>query len=314
MEQAKNQSLAKAPAYDAITAIKNLTTSEETVNRFKDILGKKSGQFLASIISAVRGNEELQKAKPNSIMAAAMIAATLDLDINQSLGFAAIVPYKKNKKLPDGSWSSTVEAQFQIMTKGLVQLALRSGQYRNINVVEIYKDEYLGQNLITGDLRYQEMVDGDRDHGRTSNITGYVAYLEFVNGFQKTVYWSIEKIRQHASKFSQSWDKRTNQFRKGSAWDVHFEAMCKKTVLKNALSSWGILSTQMQQALIEDKDDLIVGESELMPDTQQITSTTPAAAIEQQTAPEEIDGDVEDFDDSDEPDLDELYNNGGKIS
>lgn len=314
MEQAKNQSLAKAPAYDAITAIKNLTTSEETVNRFKDILGKKSGQFLASIISAVRGNEELQKAKPNSIMAAAMIAATLDLDINQSLGFAAIVPYKKNKKLPDGSWSSTFEAQFQIMTKGLVQLALRSGQYRNINVVEIYKDEYLGQNLITGDLRYQEMADGDRDHGRTSNITGYVAYLEFVNGFQKTVYWSIEKIRQHASKFSQSWDKRTNQFRKGSAWDVHFEAMCRKTVLKNALSSWGILSTQMQQALIEDKDDLIVGESEPVADTQQITDTTPTAAIEQQTAPEEIDGDVDNFDDSDEPDLDELYQNGGKIA
>jgi recombination protein RecT len=312
MEQAKNQSLAKStPAYDAVTAIKNLTTSQETVQRFKDMLGKKSGQFLASVISAVRGNEELQKAKPNSIMAAAMIAATLDLDINQSLGFAAIVPYKKNKKMPDGSWSSTVEAQFQIMTKGLVQLALRSGQYRNINVVEIYKDEYLGQNLITGDLRYQEIVDGDRDHGRTSNITGYVAYLEFVNGFQKTVYWSLDKIKQHAFKFSQSYDKRTNQFRKGSAWDVHFEAMCKKTVLKNALSSWGILSTQMQQALIEDKDD-IQGESEPVPETQQITDTTPApiAAIEQSA-----DAEYEDApENSDEPDLDELYQNGGKIA
>jgi recombination protein RecT len=311
MEQAKNQSLAKStPAYDAVTAIRNITTSEDTVNRFKDVLGKKSGQFLASIISAVRGNEELQKAKPNSIMAAAMIAATLDLDINQSLGFAAIVPYKKNKKMPDGSWSSTVEAQFQIMTKGLVQLALRSGQYRNINVVEIYKDEYLGQNLITGDLRYQEIVDGDRDHGRASNITGYVAYLELVNGFQKTVYWSLDKIKQHAFKFSQSFDKRTNQFRKGSAWDVHFEAMCKKTVLKNALSSWGILSTQMQQALIEDKDDSIQGESEPVADTPQIQAPAPAAAIEQNSEPE-----YEDVpDDSDEPDLDELYQNGGKIA
>jgi recombination protein RecT len=300
MEQAKNQSLAAtAPASNPVMAIKRMASDPRYVARFQEVLGAKAPQFLASVVSAVRGNKELEKANPDSVMAAAMIAASLDLDINQSLGFAAIVPYKISKPLSkdrDGNvlkWDERVEGQFQIMTKGLVQLALRSGQYRNINVVEIYRDEYLGQSILTGELRYKEVVDGDRDHGRTTEITGYVAYLELINGFQKTVYWNMEKILNHAKKFSKSWNKQKNMFIKGSAWDSHFEAMCEKTVLKNTLSKWGILSTQMQKALSEDNDE-IQGESEPVPDTELIADTTaaptaPVAATGQAQAPEEYD-------------------------
>ena len=254
MQKAQNQSLARtAPVGNPVAQIKAMTSDPKYIARFQEVMGKKAPQFLASIVSAVRGNSELSKADPNSVMAAAMIAATLDLDINQSLGFAAIVPYKRNRKDPQGNWVSTVEAQFQIMTKGLVQLALRSGQYRNINVVEIYADEYETEDILAGVINIHPVASGDRAHGRTSAITGYAAYLELINGFRKTVYWTMDHIRQHAAKFSKSWDPKTGRFFKGSAWDSNFEAMCRKTVLKNALSSWGILSTQMQVAITSDQ-------------------------------------------------------------
>ena len=254
MRQARNQSLQQTSApTNPVAQIKSMASDPRIVLQFQEVIGKKAPQFLASIVSSVRGNPELSKADPNSVMAAAMIAATLDLDINPNLGFAAIVPYKKNKRDPNGNWSSTTEAQFQMMTKGFIQLALRSGQYRNINVTEIYADEFSGEDILSGEVILEAKGDGDRAHGRTNNIVGYVAYLEFINGFRKTVYWSMEKILNHAKKFSKSWDQKTNRFYKGSAWDSHYEAMCKKTVLKNSLSSWGILSTQMQQALVSDQ-------------------------------------------------------------
>lgn len=252
---ARNTSLTRQSSeiQNPVSAIKAMTADPKIISRFKEVIGAKAPQFLASVVSAVRTNPELQKADPASVMASAMIAATLNLDINPSLGFAALVPYKRNKRNFDGSWSSTTEAQFQVMTKGFVQLALRSGQYRNINVTEIYEDEYQGEDIITGEVLIQPVGDGDRAHGRTSQVVGYVAYMEFINGFRKTVYWTMEKILQHAKKFSKSYDKKTGNFYKGSAWDSHFEAMCRKTVLKNALSSWGILSTQMQDALVADE-------------------------------------------------------------
>ncbi len=254
MQRANNKSLAKSSAPgNPVAQIKSMASDPKYVSRFKEVIGKKAPQFLASVVSAVRGNPMLSNADPTSVMASAMIAATLDLDINPSLGFAAIVPYKKNKKNSDGSWSSTTQAQFQIMTKGFVQLALRSGQYRNINVVEIYEDEYDWEDILSGEIHLNPIPNGDRAHGRVSKIIGYAAYLEFINGFRKIVFWKMERIQQHAQKFSKSWDQKNGRFFKGSAWDTNYEAMCRKTVLKNSLSSWGILSTQMQTALVSDE-------------------------------------------------------------
>lgn len=309
IQRASNQSLAQsAPAGNPVAQIKSMASDPRYLARFQEVLGKKAPQFLASVVSAVRGNKELSKADPNSVMAAAMIAATLDLDINPNLGFAAIVPYKSNKKDANGNWSSVPEGQFQMMTKGYVQLSLRSGQYRNINVVEIYADEYEGEDILTGEIQIHPVADGDRAHGRTTNIVGYAAYLEFINGFRKTVFWSMEKILNHAKKFSKSWDPKGNRFYKGSAWDSHFEAMCRKTVLKNALSSWGILSTQMQTAIVADqgvKKDLDSEEIEY-PDNPREGFDGPVEDVEpMQEQPSPDAGQDPEFDEQDA--LDRMY-------
>jgi recombination protein RecT len=254
VNEAKNKSVAQsAPPQSVVDAIKKMTTDPEILGRFQTVLGQKAPQFLASIVSAVSATPQLQKASPMSVMGAAMVAATLNLDINPSLGFSAIVPYERTRKDANGNWYKVTEGQFQIMTKGFVQLAIRSGQYRNINVAEIYEDEFDGEDIITGEVLIHPVANGYRAKGQDDKIVGYVAYLELVSGFRKTVYWSIEKILNHAKKFSKSYDSRTGQFRKGSAWDTNFEAMCRKTVLKNALSSWGILSVEMQRAVISDQ-------------------------------------------------------------
>ena len=257
--RATNQSLTRSAApSNPVAQLKAIANNPAMMARFRQVIGDKAPQFLASVVSAVSTNSELMKADPNSVMASAMVAATLDLDINQSLGFAAIVPYAKNTPIKDASgnvirWEKTVNAQFQIMTKGLVQLAIRSGQYRNINVIEVYEDEFDDIDIISGELHMHPVSGGQRSKGESGMIVVYVAYIKLVSGFEKTVYWPLEKIMQHAAKFSKSWDSKTGRFRKGSAWADNFEAMCRKTVLKNALSSWGILSVQMQKAIVSDQ-------------------------------------------------------------
>jgi recombination protein RecT len=219
-------------------SVSKMIKSQAIVNRFEDVIGKKAPQFLASVLSAVNGNSLLSNADPQSVMASAMVAASLNLDINPSLGFAAIVPYRDSK-------SGRTLGQFQIMTKGLVQLALRTGQYKSMNVTEIYKDEFKSLDIITGEAIIEPIADGDRAHGRSSNICGYVAFFELINGFRKTCYWSIEEIRNHGKKFSKSYAK--------GPWSTNFPAMAAKTVLKNTLSKWGVLSTQMQIAVSSDQ-------------------------------------------------------------
>jgi recombination protein RecT len=343
---ANNQSLAKtAPPQNSVQAIKQMTNDPKMLARFQNVLGQKAPQFLASVVSAVSANPQLQKATPMSVMGAAMVAATLNLDINPSLGFSAIVPYDRNRKDANGNWSKTTEGQFQIMTKGFVQLAIRSGQYRNINVTEVYADEFEGEDIITGEVMMHPVADGFRSKGMEDKIVGYVAYLELVSGFRKTVYWSIEKILNHARKFSKSYDTRTGNFRKNSAWDTNFEAMCRKTVLKNALSSWGILSVEMQKAVVSDQgviddvdnlDDVdyvdnpnnsdgeYEGEAEEVDDEPKPkkaeepkakTSKAPAPKKEKEPEPEPGPEDFDDSDDSslgleDQAELDAIWNSG----
>lgn len=255
----QNQSLAQSAApSNPVAELKALANRPDMFNRFKQVIGDKAPQFLASVVSAVSTNPELMKADPNTILASAMVAATLDLDINPSLGFAAIVPYAKNKPIKDGNgnitgWSKTVNAQFQIMTKGFVQLAIRSGLYKNMNVTEVYQDEFESIDILSGELNMHPVSGGQREKGDLGMIVGYVAYFKLISGFEKTVYWSMDKIINHAQRYSKSYDQKTGRFFKGSAWADNFEAMCRKTVLKNALASWGILSTQMQKAIVADQ-------------------------------------------------------------
>jgi recombination protein RecT len=189
-------------------------------------------------MNATRTNKALADCDPSSVISAAMVAATLDLPIDGSLGFSAIVPYK-NKGI--------AVAQFQIMTKGFVQLALRTGQYKTINVGPIFEDEYEDQDIITGEVKLHPVSGGQRDSDDLSKIAGYICYFKLVNGFEITRFWTVKQIMAHGERYSKSFH---NEY---GLWKTNFPAMASKTVLKNTLSKWGILSTTMQMAMKTDQ-------------------------------------------------------------
>lgn len=215
-----------------LTQLKGLLSAESTKKRFFEILGNKSAGFISSVINVVNGNPALQEANPNTVLMSAAIAATLDLPINPNLGFAAIVPYKEK--------GQTV-AQFQMMWRGFVQLAQRSGQYRTLNTTEVYEGEVKSQNRFTGDIVF------DPDGRKSDKVVGYVAYMSLLNGFEKYFYMSREECEKHAKRYSKTYQKGYGK------WKDDFDAMSKKTVLKLLISKYGIMSVDMQKAVEFDQ-------------------------------------------------------------
>lgn len=211
---------------------KDFFAKDNVKKKFEELLGTRAPQFITSILQITSQNKLLQNASPESVYNSAMMAATLNLPINQNLGFAWIVPYKG-------------QAQFQIGWKGFVQLALRTGQYKQINVTEIYQNQFKKYNALT------EELDADFSLNPEGKIVGYVAYFKLINGFEKTVYWNESKVIAHASKYSQAY-KSANGITPWKDAD-QFQEMAKKTVLKNTLNKWGILSVEMERATITDQ-------------------------------------------------------------
>ena len=212
--------------------LKSMINDERTKNKFKEMLGNKAAGFLTSLMNTTNGNAQLQQADPNSILKAGAIAATLDLPIDPNLGFAYIVPYNNKGKN---------EAQFQMGYKGFVQLAIRTGQYKRINVTELYEGQFESYDPITDELKY------NLDNRLSDEITHYVAYFQTINGFEKYNVMSKEEIENHAKKFSKTYSY------KSSSWQTNFNTMAKKTVLKLLLSKFGILSIEMQTAQKADQ-------------------------------------------------------------
>lgn len=210
---------------------KSLFQKASIQERFEKLLGSKSQGFISSVLQIVNNNKSLSNADPQTVLNAAATAASLDLPINQNLGFAWIVPYKG-------------QAQFQMGWKGYVQLALRTGQYSAINVVEVYENQFVSFNKLTENLDLDMCVEGQGD------IVGYAAYFRLINGFEKTVYWSKEAVIKHAEKYSQAYSKGYS-----SPWKDkdQFHDMARKTVLKNMISKWGIMSIEMQTAQLADQ-------------------------------------------------------------
>ena len=221
--------------------VKEFFSREDVKGKFQELLGQKSVGFLTSVLQITNQNSLLSKATPVSIYNSAAMAATLDLPINQNLGFAYIVPYNEKYKDAQGQWQQRCVAQFQIGWKGLVQLAQRSGQYKSINVVEVYENQFKKYNALTEDLDADFEIDGN------GQVVGYVAYFRLLNGFEKTVYWSKSKVEQHGKKFSKTYENSNG------VWKSNFDAMAKKTVLKSAISKWGILSIEMTKAIVSDQ-------------------------------------------------------------
>ena len=198
--------------------VKSLIESANIKNRFTEMLGSRAPQFISSVISLVSSDAMLAKATPHSVIFSAAMAATLDLPVNKNLGFAWIIGY--NTKQKDGSYQ--VEAQFQMGYKGYIQLALRTGQYRKINVAEVYEGQIKSFN------RIKEEIDFDYSAPETGPVVGYVAYFELINGFEKMVYWPKAMVEEHKRRFV-----KAQSF---SPWNTDFDKMAKKTVLKHPIS------------------------------------------------------------------------------
>lgn len=208
--------------------VKHLLSQTNVKSKFEEILRERANAFTANLAVMVNNNAALSKCDPMSVISAAVVAASLDLPIDPNLGFAHIVPYGE-------------KAQFQIGFKGFIQLAMRSGQYSRIGVTEIYEGQLLDENPLTGEYTF------DFKAKKSETIIGWAAYFKTVNGFEKTLYWPVEKIKKHGLRFSQT-------FKKGfGLWKDDFDSMAAKTVLKALLSKWGVLSTEMQNAVKFDQ-------------------------------------------------------------
>ena len=188
-----------------VAQVKGIISQESVKKKFEEVLGKKAPQFLASITNVIAGSTQLKKCPPNTIMGAAFVAATYDLPIDSNLGFAAIVPYNNNKyNLQTKQWEKHPEAQFQMMYKGFIQLAIRSGYYEKMNCSVVYKDELVSYNPITGEVDFVTDFSQctQRMNGKSEDIAGYYAWFKLLTGFRKELFMTRAEVENHARKYS----------------------------------------------------------------------------------------------------------------
>lgn len=199
--------------------------------RFDELLGKRSPQFISSIVSLVNADSNMQLAfyeAPMTVIQSALKAATFDLPIDQNLGYAYIVPFK-NK--------GTMTANFILGWKGMHQLALRTGAYRTINVMDIREGELKKYNRLTEEIDIQ--FEEDEDKRESLPVIGYVGYYKLVNGAEKTIYMTVKQIQNHEKKF------RKGDYM-GKGWRDDWDAMARKTVYRRLIGKWGVMSIDYQ--------------------------------------------------------------------
>ncbi len=219
---------------------KSLFERDDLKQKFRELLGKRASSFMTSVLQIAAQNQLLAKADPVSIYQAAAVAATLDLPLNQNLGFAYIVPYNQKYKDERGAWQTKQVAQFQMGYKGFIQLAQRSGQFKSIYSTPVYEGQIVEANPLDGYVFDFAKRSSDK-------IVGYAAKFKLLNGFEATWYMTIDQLRAHGSKYSKTY---TND--KG-LWNTDFDAMANKTVIKLLLSKFAPLSVEMQKAVISDQ-------------------------------------------------------------
>jgi len=233
-----DQQLAKS----TLSQMKVYLGNDEVKQRFSDMLGKRSSSFTNSLINVVRNSKQLQNCTPDSIMSAAIIPATLNLSIEPALGQGYIIGY-----------GST--ATFQIGYKGIIQLCIRSGQYAMIHCSEIYADELKGNNPITGQVTFKDPSTFKmRSEGSDKNVIGHYAYFKLISGFEKAEYMTVAEVMAHAKKFSQAYQYDLRSGKKASPWSTYPIAMGNKTALKKLLSKFGLMSVEMQKAIVHDEE------------------------------------------------------------
>ena len=264
---------------------------------------QRARRFVSAITSAVAVNPALQECEAGTILAGALLGESLNLSPSPQLGQYYLVPFKSKAKYDrQGNLISpeVIKAQFVLGYKGYIQLALRSGAYADLDVMDIKQGEYLGKDPMTGKPRFS-FIEDDDERDRLETI-GYMAYFEYLNGFRKVVYWSREKMLSHADKYSPAFSAKSFQdiqdgkiaekdmWRYSSFWYKNFDDMAKKTLLRHIISRWGVMSIEMQTAFerdssvseIGEKGDIVTAE-EAEPEEAPAISTAPDATdIKQQ--------------------------------
>jgi recombination protein RecT len=231
--------------------IKSLFGRDDVKQKFQELLGKRATSFITSVLQIAAQNQLLAKADPVSIYQAAAVAATLDLPLNQNLGFAYIVPYNQSYKDDQGRWQKKRVAQFQMGYKGFIQLAQRSGQFKSIYAAPIYEGQIISEDPLNG---YE--FDFTK---KSETLVGYAARFKLLNGFEATWYMTIDQLKKHGAKYSKTF---TNE--KG-LWNTDFDTMSQKTVIKLLLSKFAPLSVDIQRAVVTDQ--AVINDA----DTQDVT-------------------------------------------
>ena len=212
-------------------------------NKINEVIGGKDGQrFISAIVSATTANPALQECSNGSILSAAMLGESLKLSPSPHLGQYYLVPFKDKEK--------GKVAQFQLGYKGYIQLAIRSGQYKKLNVLGIKEGELIRFDPLNEEIEVQLIED--EDARETAETVGYYAMFEYTNGFKKAMYWSKKKMEAHALKYSQGYAADKRKGTSWTFWSKDFDGMAYKTMLRQLISKWGIMSIEMQSAIDAD--------------------------------------------------------------
>jgi len=219
-------------------------TQDLVKNKIIQMIGSEKGsRFIAAISSAVTTNPALQECTQGSILNAALVGESLNLSPSPQLGQYYLVPFKNTK-------IGVTVAQFQLGYKGYVQLAIRSGYYKKMNVLAIKEGELIKYDPLNEELQVQ-LIEDEEIRENTETI-GYYAMFEYENGFRKSIYWSKKKMNAHAQKYSTAYRSDLKYNNKYSFWSSDFDGMAYKTMLRQLISKWGIMSIELEKAVESD--------------------------------------------------------------
>lgn len=265
-------------------------TNDAVKQQINSVIGGKDGQrFISAIVSAVNTNPALQECTNQSILSGALLGESLKLSPSPQLGHYYLVPYNDKEK--------GKVAQFQLGYKGYIQLAIRSGQYKKINVIAVKEGELEYFDPLNEEIKINLMID-KWDEREAAPTIGYYAMFELVNGFRKAIYWSKAQMESHAIKYSPGYKKDREKGWNYTFWSKDFDGMAYKTMLRQLISKWGIMSIEMISGMdadmaiinddgtktyVENDDSVIDMESQTEPETvepkQEASGNDAAAAL-----------------------------------
>lgn len=247
-------------ANNGLSIMKNLVNSASLKERVQQTLQENPGTFLASVLELYSSDSVLAQCDPNKVMAEAMKAASLRLPINKALGFAYILPYRVK---------GVMTPTFILGYRGMIQLAQRTGLYRSINADCVFEGETPVFNRVTGSLEITGTATSDK-------AIGYFAYFELLNGFKKAIYWNKDRVMQHGSRYSKAYSSSA------SPWQTDFDSMACKTVLRQLLSKYGIMTVDFANAMAQDQDERVEAQVAADANMEPITLTEEDAAVQEE--------------------------------